>query len=135
MSGFAPDAGVPSRHGRHRIHRCRHAIRRRVERIACRRGAHRAGARAVHCREPRGPERAARILYSTVNGGDFAISPFAISPFAISPFAFSPFAFSRAAMRPKMPARKTRRKQTSAVQKVSCGQSGKSLDGSKQRSG
>ena len=84
----------------------------------------------MHCREPRGSERAARILYSTVNGGDFAISPFAISPFAISPFAFS-----RAAMRPKMPARKTRRKQTSAVQKVSCGQSGKSLDGSKQRSG
>ena len=43
MSGFAPNAGVPSRHGRHHIHRCRHAIRRRVERIVCRRGVHRAG--------------------------------------------------------------------------------------------
>ena len=91
MSGFAPNAGVPSRHGRHRIHRCRHAIRRRVERIACWRGAHRAGARSVHCRDPQDPERAARLPYSTVNGGAFAISP---------------RAFSRAAIRPKMPARK-----------------------------
>ena len=91
MSGFAPDAGVPSRHGRHRIHRCRHANRRRVERIACRRGGHRAGARAVHCREPRDPEQAGRTPYSTVSGGAFAISP---------------FAFSFPAIRPKMPARK-----------------------------
>ena len=69
MSGFARDAGVvPSRHVHHRIHRRRNAIRCRIERIARRRGIHRTGARAVHCRERRDPA-GGRFRHGRIGGG------------------------------------------------------------------